>query len=247
MIRFIDFFKTTHLEYIEDDAEFDEWLGVITENIILEKAWSTSSGVQPWAKNLPAGYEKASAAQITDMVNNVIYPAVQKDYAVYNRTVQKIASQVKGGKYKPTPLKSAKSIISKISRGKKMGQLHDIIRGSIYVKTAEDLAVIHSQIKKHFKIFELDNKKIGGDKNFGYYGSHHYKIELPDGNIGEIQVMTRDLANVKSTAHKIYDDQRDKIAADPNYANSPEFKKAQKSSKDLFRRGAGKKGIRVTA
>ena len=59
------------------------------------------------------------------------------------------------------------------------------------------------QVKKRFKIVRYDFKSKGGDKEFGYFGSHHFLADL-GGMVVEIQVMSRRLWAFKEEAHKIY-------------------------------------------
>jgi hypothetical protein len=230
---------------LSTDEDFLEFLGLETTPIILEKAMSAASGEQPWADEVPRGIDRMSYEQIEEIILSIVYPAIPDDLKYYERVLKRIAGKVKDSKPMIAKPKPVKSIISKIMRGKKLERMHDIIRGTIIVKSPEQMDDVHKYIKKYLPIWEIEEKKMGDDPDFGYYGSMHYKVELPDGNLAEIQVMPRSLHNVKGEAHKIYAQLRTKISREPEFKKTAEYEKARRASKRLFSRGQGRRNIAV--
>lgn len=107
--------------------------------------------------------------------------------------------------------KPVSSIISKVvARGKKFTQLGDLIRGAILFDTQEELDAFVKDFsrkeKSHIKDYEAKEK--GGDKTYGYYGSHHFDL-LIDGFVIELQAMTKKLWKFKDNAHDIYNRTRE--------------------------------------
>lgn len=237
MLNFNEFILTTSI--LESfDSEYYEFIGA--NSIISEKARSTSGGVQPWVKHSMPN----SDDEIDDFVNNKIKPFVDETRGEYERGMKKLAQFAKNAKVLFSE-KESKSVISKIKRGKDLSKIHDMLRGAILVSTEADVKVIDKKLKNIFRIYEREYKEFGGDKELGYFGSYHYKVELKNGMIAEIQVMTKSLWAAKTEAHIIYNQSRVKLANDPSYKNSTEFKKLQKRSRDLFRRGSGDKKVQI--
>lgn len=203
--------------------------------VLYEKARSTSSGKQTWG-------EPSKGEDIDEFIDNKLKPIAEKDKKDYDRILQKIASSVKDAKVMLAPIKPKSSIKSKLTRSHRtMSTLHDVVRGSIIYKNPEDLEKIKKMVRKSFKIYDEEEKKKGGDTDFGYYGSTHFDVELPSGNIAEIQIMSRSLKNVKGAAHDIYNQEREKVKTDSKYANSDAFNKKKGTSKAIFDRGSGNK------
>lgn len=107
--------------------------------------------------------------------------------------------------------KPVTSIISKVvKRGKNFTQLGDLIRGAILFDTQEELDafVKDFQRKEKTMIKDYEAKEKGGDKTYGYYGSHHFDLII-DGFVIELQAMTKKLWQFKDTAHDIYNKTRE--------------------------------------
>lgn len=226
---------TTNLTILENDSDFNEFIG----EIITEKARSDSDGTQPWAN-----IYSTDRVELEAHFNKEVKPFVDKSIKEYDRGLKKLASFAKNAKV-ITDVKTTKSIISKLKRDYELTSMHDILRGAILVNTPEEAALIDKKVKNVFRLYWSEFKEFGGDKNFGYFGSYHYKVELKTGVIAEIQLMTRSLWNTKKEAHIIYTQTRDKISNDPNFKATGEFKRLQKLSRDLFRRGSGDKKVQI--
>lgn len=247
MRSFKSFALDFELDLLESffDEDFQEFIGGEIEPVQLdEKARSKSSGLQPWAGSDEKPSASSSTAEVKAFVDKHVLPAVKSDMNEYSRLMKKTGQVAKNSKVL-IDQKKPKSILSKIKRGKDIDKIHDIIRGAILTKDMEGVEAVRKAIRKNFRIWEEEIKKFGSDKTYGYYGSIHYKVELSKGNIAEIQVMPKSLWNTKAAAHKIYEIERDKIAKNPEHANSAEFKSQQKASRDLFRRGMGNKKVGV--
>jgi len=109
-----------------------------------------------------------------------------------------------------TSIKPFDSVVDKtINRKKPISEINDLVRAAILFDTKEEV----DQFVKDFRrknrdiIVGYEEKEKGGDKVYGYYGSHHFDLDVL-GLIAELQVMTRKLWNYKTEAHKIYVDTR---------------------------------------
>jgi len=120
----------------------------------------------------------------------------------------------KGMPVRPTILTGIKpeaSIISKVvKRGKDIAKVADLVRGAVLFLNAEEvMAFIRTLMKKAANfVVKHEEKKRGGDKTYGYYGSHHIDLFI-DGITVELQVMTKKLWAMKSNAHDIYNNTRE--------------------------------------
>lgn len=245
--EFVSDYKFDDLEFMDClDEEFYEFIDFRTvEETLSEKAKSDSDGVQPWKSLDEPTLMKAKNPEqaVAVWMDKHVKPLIDKAYAVYGRGMKRVAQKAKGSKV-ILDVKKPKSILSKIIRGKDVTEMHDILRGTILVKTEEDVESVDKYIGKVFKLYKREIKSNGGDKNYGYYGSFHYLVDI-DGVLAEIQLMTRSLWNVKHKAHDIYKDTREKVKNDPNFAKSSEFAELQKLSKKLFSRGNIGKGVAI--
>ena len=124
----------------------------------------------------------------------------------------------KDGKVK-AGIKPPESIDSKLLRWKPMGRdmttMFDVLRGMIIVEDEEEaLEVIHT-LSRGPVVAKYEHKDRPKDQ-FGYYGSHHLDLYLPEFKlVAEIQIMTRRLGSVKKVAHKIYSKHRENPQAAP--------------------------------
>lgn len=107
--------------------------------------------------------------------------------------------------------KTVTSVVSKVvSRGKKLTDLGDLVRGAILFDSQEELDDFVKNFTRKEKsiITDHDHKEKGGDKTYGYYGSHHFDLNI-NGLTVELQAMTKKLWKFKDTAHEIYNNTRD--------------------------------------
>lgn len=228
-----------------EDTEFLEYLGGAGElEIITERAWSTSTGAQPWSKQPGIPTAQSTVQEIDAWCAAHVLPLIDKAKVEFTRGMKKVGESAKSAKVL-VDVKTPTSIKSKIQRGKAITHMHDILRGAILVKKSEDVDKVRAAMRKTFTLFEEETKDFGKDQEFGYYGSTHYLVELSNKVLAEVQLMTKELWSVKNAAHAIYDLEREKVAADKSYANTPQFKTQQKTSRDLFLRGSGNKKIRI--
>lgn len=81
--------------------------------------------------------------------------------------------------------------------------------------------------RKNPKIVRAHEEKVAGDSGeYGYYGAHHLDIEV-DGLVFELQIMSKQLWQKKSVAHKIYSTTRSTGATN----------KDKEISRQYFRKG----------
>lgn len=155
---------------------------------------------QPWAK---------LKVKLTDEEDVIRLYGNAVKYAINARDdFSRFLSRMSSGTGKVLiDIKSSKSFVDKVvKRGKKISQIHDLLRGAILANDLKHLDAINKNIRKKAIIHEVEFKAPGND-SFGYFGSYHYKIVI-NGLIVEIQVMTRKLWTYKEEAHKIYDTYR---------------------------------------
>lgn len=107
--------------------------------------------------------------------------------------------------------KPLKSIISKVvNRGRDFTKLGDMIRGAVLFETNDDVVkfVKDFRRKSGVHIVDYEMKEKGKDATYGYFGSHHFDLDI-DGFIIELQVMTNKLWSYKTAAHDVYNNVRD--------------------------------------
>ena len=218
-LEFIEFFEENYPEFA----------------VLFEKARSDYSGSQSWGP-LPKPEKNTDIkTTLNSFIKDKVYPISMQDKKAYDRALKLVANALDGAKAITVDLKPIKSIESKVlERGRSIESVTDIVRGSLVVKSPEDIETARKLIKKNFKIYDEDVKELGGDKKFGYYGAVHYDVELPSGNVAEIQLLPRSLKHVKDAAHVVYTSERDKASKDPTFTST--------TSKQLFGRGQGRKG-----
>lgn len=134
-------------------------------------------------------------------------------------------------------IKSLKSIMSKVvARNKPLSGIGDLIRGAMLFKNEKELNEFIEDLKRHgkVKILDIDVKKKGDDKVYGYYGGVHLDIEINDITI-ELQAMTERLWKYKFVAHDVYDKVRDGLKVTDDVLQY---------SRDLFKLGNKPKFVR---
>lgn len=137
-------------------------------------------------------------------------------------------------------VKKLRAFVNKtVDRGKDPSKMNDWLRGSILVNDEKDIGVVSKNIFKAFKsVSEFDPKERGGDKQFGYYGSVHFSVDV-DGVNTEIQLMTKKLYSAKKIAGGQYDDFR---SASDEIKGSKETQKLLRHGKRAFDKGNSKGG-----
>jgi len=224
MHRFTDFY---YEDLIENKIQFNEnW--DIFDSLLTERRKSNVKK-QPWAKDfkdLPTNNDDERFAA---------YDFVAKKYiTVRTKKFESLMKHVSGkGAKILIGVKPADSFIDKVfKRGVSAGDIHDFLRGAILLKDDYEVEKVVKALKKKAIIFKYDYKEKGRDKDYGYYGSHHFKVDI-DGVICEIQVMTKRLWTFKSPAHKVYE----KYRSGDNDIKSKEGQRDSRHSKQLFSKG----------
>ena len=143
-------------------------------------------------------------------------------------------------------VKKLRAFVNKtVDRGKDPSKMNDWLRGSILVNDEKDIGIVSKNIFKAFKsVSEFDPKERGDDKQFGYYGSVHFSVDV-DGVNTEIQLMTKKLYSAKKVAGGQYDDFR---SASDAIKGSKETQKLLRHGKRAFDKGnsqGGGAGINV--
>jgi len=136
-------------------------------------------------------------------------------------------------------IKSMESIIDKIiTRDRDLGELGDMVRGAVLFRDGEAMDDFISDLKRKNKryITDYEFKSKGSDPEYGYYGSHHFDLNI-DGLDVELQVMPDKLWKYKEAAHDIYTKWRSKKGKIDNFDRN--------LSKKLFRIGNTTESIEI--
>lgn len=126
-----------------------------------------------------------------------------------------------------------------LNRGKDVNSISDVLRSSVVVNDKSMLDKVASKLSKIFKVKDHEFKEFKQTGDFGYFGSHHFLVELSNGIIAEIQVLTKRLWNYKKEAGKIYTKWRSAIPTIDEWGDDmiDEFNKDMARSRRLFKRG----------
>ena len=196
---------TTFVIESEDDQIIDilfetEWVYDKSTSMLKE---DTASLAQPWK------LVDLDSPNIDSEVIEVYHDALEKAHMTRVHFENVLNSVAQGNKVivRTKPLKSFMDKI--LNRGKKSNEIHDVLRSAILCRDATQVGKVVERIQRTFKVVEYDFKEEKGDAEFGYFGSHHFKVAVkPPGEsfelIAEIQVMTERLWTYKKVAHKIY-------------------------------------------
>lgn len=169
-------------------------------DVINERAKSTATS-QPY-KRLTSNYsnlpENERMSVYDDIVNSYAKPAARELESLLKQAGQKNAKVI-------VNIKPFKSFDDKIlNRKKKPEDLHDVLRSAVLLSDQKDLERTMQFLLKKAKIFEHEKKEKKKSGDYGYYGSHHLKIEMRNKLIAEVQVMLKSLWVYKKEAHTIY-------------------------------------------
>ncbi|URC15216.1 RelA/SpoT family protein [Paraglaciecola Antarctic GD virus 1] len=217
---FEDFFQENFMEL---EVELDE------------KSRSEKFTKQPWEDGKDIEETYALVMKHVD-ANKKTFLRMAKSAAKKARN-----AKVYVGEFNVKPFSSFKKKVQ--DRGKKASELTDVMRTTITVQSADDVEMVSKQILKDFVVVDkkgglIDAKTKGKDKDFGYYGSNHFLVNM-NGLVSEIQVMTKRLSSMKDEAHKFYDKHRVEVdaAKKSGKALSPETIKDMQKSKKIFSQG----------
>lgn len=113
-----------------------------------------------------------------------------------------------------TGIKPEESIDDKLHRwshpsvNRDITTMFDVLRGMIIVDDEDAALEVVHKLSRGPVVAKYEYKDKPKDQ-FGYYGSHHLDLYLPEFKIvAEIQIMTRRLKAAKSHAHPIYSKHR---------------------------------------
>lgn len=156
------------------------------------------------------GSDTALKAVLAKIKSNQIQPwgsyTKAKQHADANfHTLERKLKSVTGAKV-IMDIKSQKSFLNKLSRGKATQEITDVLRGAVLVQTEKQVHETAAKIKQHFELHKVDHKKKP-EGPLGYYGAVHIDL-IFEGIICEIQVMTEHLWKYKYMAHSIYQQYR---------------------------------------
>lgn len=93
--------------------------------------------------------------------------------------------------------------------------MFDVLRGMIIVEDEEAALEVVHKLSRGPVVAKYEYKDKPKNQ-YGYYGSHHLDLYLPEYKIvAEIQIMTSRLASAKHVAHKIYSKYRSNAEGPP--------------------------------
>lgn len=113
-------------------------------------------------------------------------------------------------------IKKLSSVISKVAKRNKIAyEVGDLVRCAVLFDSPDQVKDFVKEFNRKFgeMVTKHEEKVKGEDKTYGYYGTHHFDVEI-DGLVIEIQVGTKKLWNFKREAHKIYTANREKGGPD---------------------------------
>lgn len=226
------------LKVLSNLYDTDESLFLESTKILVETPDPHVEELQAWGV-IPKHYTEEQKLLAAEK----IYKKAAEIAFTYKNSLYKILKKVTGGTLKPKILvdvKSLSSFIDKVvKRGKSADKIHDILRSAILVNTKEDVIDVVKKLKKSVSLVEYEMKEYKSGGDFGYYGSHHFKIWIKEGNspgiICEIQIMTKSLWEYKEEAHTIYDKYRS--LSDAEKQAQIDYKKDVTLSKKLYYAG----------
>lgn len=247
-------FEWCDVEHMDDILEH-LFLEVLAENDLLENLDASlirnlskkvrSSGDAPWAKEKIKDFEGKNDPEKITALYQKYTPLIKDRLKKYQSGLKSALRGVRNAKIL-VDVKTLKSFLNKtIDRGRDPSTVNDWLRGSILVDDEKDIGTVSKNMFKAFdSVSEFEPKQRGDDKQFGYYGSVHFTVDV-GGVDTEVQVMTKKLFNTKNVAHAQYDDFR---SASDEVKNSAETKKKLRQGKRLFDKGnkrGGGAGINI--
>lgn len=105
-----------------------------------------------------------------------------------------------------TPVKNRQTAQNKMVRKgyESAADLKDIVRTAVTVDNPADARDVIDLIKNNFEIVEDD----GFQKYDGGYFDYKLNVKTPEGNVGEVQILSREMAKIKPRLHEIFDETR---------------------------------------
>lgn len=217
--------KSESLDCLYDESfteAFDKHYGI--KSLKKEKSAVIPRGPQPW---MAPSRSPEDVGNLYDQVRQKAAGAATKFLRM-----MKVATRRLADPKILVDIKSKESFVDKVvNRGKAAEKITDLLRAAILLNDEKEVNDAVAQVKKDFIVAEYEKKAKGGDQEYGYYGSHHFLVDI-DGMLCEIQVMTKKLWAYKKQAHKIYGKYRS-----GNDANSAAAQLDKQLSKRLFDKG----------
>jgi len=149
----------------------------------------------------------------------------------------------KGGKKFDVEVKTLDSLIDKRLRGKEISEITDPIRTRIFVNRPENADDVVAQLRKKYDVLDEGEKLI---KSTGFQARNvnvAYKAPNGESIIGEIQLISKPMADATAKTHALYSQERSLRKAylkkNPNATDIParirnKEIKLRKMQKDIF-------------
>lgn len=196
------FFKSLYEETLIENLEWD------SQQYLAESVLEGDTEAVTIDKLIKAN--KIEKSQVEEFYKKLV-PFLNKVKDKFDRQIKTAIRKQPNAKFL-SGIKPISSVVDKtVNRKKSMSRMGDLVRGAVLFSTKEEAdEFAHNFVRKNkSNIVEFETKERGGDKVYGYYGSHHLTL-LVDGLPVEIQVMSKKLWSYKSSAHDIYTQNRSK-------------------------------------
>lgn len=185
------------------------------------------SKIQPWAEEI----SQISAQDKEDWARQA-YEIALKYVDGPRNEIGRVLRRVAPHAEIKISVKKLESWLDKVvNRGKDASTIRDLLRCAVLVDDPAEVEEVVKRMNKEFPVYQQDYKASGAEPEYGYYGSYHMDVQLPNGLLAEIQVMPRRLWTYKRPAHKIYQSWRSAKRT------GGDWKGEQERSKHLFRYG----------
>lgn len=147
---------------------------------------------------------------VTNKVLKEYYKATNENRPYFDNALVDIAKDVGGkGFYRVKTIDSLRLKLKRNeARGKKLGQIDDTLGGSILT---DDIDGAIASARQRYNITNVDDFRPPEDTNVWGYRAVHMDIQLPNGQMGEIQIHTPEGIFQKEYAHLIYNKWRKQI------------------------------------
>lgn len=166
-----------------------------------------------------SGLTKEQEAQATRELAPKISAAHEVKPA-YDAKLREIASKL-GGEAKTAPVKGGARLLEKhvLENGGQTELMRDLVRGSIVVKSVDDVPAAIEAVRAAFPLVEGRLKNRFEKPLSTGYRDVLMNVHLPGGLQGEVQIHIPEMIAAKSVGHKVYDVSRSMAGG----ASNPEY------------------------
>lgn len=134
----------------------------------------------------------------------------------------KVVTEITPENVVDAPVKVRKVAENKMSRKgyTDVSEIKDIVRTAVNVDNPADAKEVVALIKKNFGIVEDDGFQLYK----GGYFDYKINVKTPEGNVAEIQILSRAMSEAKPRMHQLFEEAREIAPAIESGSASPEVK-----------------------